>query len=84
MPNIFQLSYMSTKIKHYEKKGCFTIILATQFLSCIEHLHLIATLSKQLIFNTIQLHYSYTHDVMLMWLIVVHPLKPNMWHYEDF
>jgi hypothetical protein len=37
-PNIFQLSYMSTKIKHYEKKMRFTITLATQFLSCIKHL----------------------------------------------
>jgi hypothetical protein len=27
--------------KHYEKKRCFVIGLATQFLSCIRHLQLI-------------------------------------------
>jgi hypothetical protein len=31
-----------------------------------------------------QLHYNYTHDVMLMSLIVIHLLKFDMWHYEDF
>jgi len=36
-------------------------------------------------FSTIiQLHYNYTHDVMLMSLIVIHLLKSNMWYYEDF
>jgi hypothetical protein len=24
------------------------------------------------------------HDVMMMSLIVIHLLKPDMWHYEDF
>jgi hypothetical protein len=34
-------------------------------------------------FSTImQLHYNFTHDVMLMSLIVIH-LKSNMWCYED-
>ncbi len=49
-------------------------------------LQLIAT---QLQFNqnnsfstTIQLHYSYTHGVMLTSLIIIHILKSNMWHYE--
>jgi hypothetical protein len=32
--------------------------------------------------TTIQLHYNYTHYVMLMSLIVIHLLKSNMWHYE--
>jgi hypothetical protein len=31
-----------------------------------------------------QLHYNYTHDVMLMSLIVIHLLKSNMWHHENF
>jgi hypothetical protein len=31
-----------------------------------------------------QLHYNYTHDVMLMSLIIIHILKYDMWHYEDF
>jgi hypothetical protein len=31
-----------------------------------------------------QLHYNYTHDVILMSLIVIHLLKSNMWHYERF
>jgi hypothetical protein len=31
-----------------------------------------------------QLHYNYTHDVMLTSLIVIHLLKFDMWHYEDF
>jgi hypothetical protein len=31
-----------------------------------------------------QLHYNYTHDVMLMSLIIIHLLKSNMWHYGDF
>ncbi len=34
--------------------------------------------------NTMQLHYNYTHDVMLTSLIVIHLLKSNIWHYEDF
>ncbi len=34
--------------------------------------------------TTIQLHYNYTHDVMLMSLIVIHILKYDTWHYEDF
>jgi hypothetical protein len=34
--------------------------------------------------TTMQLHYNYTHDVMLTSLIVIHPLKFNMWHHEDF
>jgi hypothetical protein len=33
--------------------------------------------------TTIQLHYNYTHDVMLTSLIVIHLLKFDMWHYED-
>jgi hypothetical protein len=52
------------------------------------HCNSIATQSKQLIFNyystIIQLRYNYTHDVMLASLIVIHVLKSNMWHYEDF
>jgi hypothetical protein len=36
-------------------------------------------------FSTImQLHYNCTHDGMLMSLIVIHLLRFNMWHYEDF
>ncbi len=36
-------------------------------------------------FSTIiQLHYNQTHDVMLTSLIVIHLLKSNTWHYEDF
>jgi hypothetical protein len=31
-----------------------------------------------------QLHYNYTHDGMLMSLIVIQLLKYDMWHYEDF
>jgi hypothetical protein len=31
-----------------------------------------------------QLHYNYTHDIMLTSLIVIHLLKSNMWHYEYF
>jgi hypothetical protein len=33
---------------------------------------------------TMQFHYNYTHDVMLMSLIVIHLLKYDIWHYEDF
>jgi hypothetical protein len=32
--------------------------------------------------TTMQFHY--THDVILMSLIVIHILKSNTWHYEDF
>jgi hypothetical protein len=39
---------------------------------------------KNLFSTTIQLHYNYTHDVMLMSIIVIHLLKFNTWHYEDF
>jgi len=36
-------------------------------------------------FSTImQLHYNCTHDVMLTSLIVIHLMKSNTWHYEDF
>jgi len=34
--------------------------------------------------TTMQLHYNYTHDAILMSLIIIHILKSNMWHYEDF
>jgi len=34
--------------------------------------------------TTMQFHYNHTHDVMLMSLIVIHILKSNTWHYEDF
>jgi hypothetical protein len=34
--------------------------------------------------TTMQFHYNYTLDVMLMSLIVIHLLKSNMWHYEKF
>ncbi len=32
----------------------------------------------------IQLHYNYTHDVMMMSLIVIHLLKFDIWYYEKF
>jgi hypothetical protein len=36
-------------------------------------------------FSTIvKFHYNYTHDVVLMSLIVIHVLESNTWHYEDF
>jgi hypothetical protein len=36
-------------------------------------------------FSTImQLHYDYTHDVILMSFIVIHLLKFDTWHYEFF
>jgi hypothetical protein len=58
-------------------------------MSCrVTKLQLIAT---QLLLNennsfstTMQLHYNYTHDVMLTSLIFIHLLKYDMWHYEDF
>jgi hypothetical protein len=66
-------------------------------MSCKVIIHRIygATLSKsittRLQFNqnnsfstTIQLHYNYTHDVMLKSLIIIHLLKSNTWHYENF
>jgi hypothetical protein len=31
-----------------------------------------------------QLHYKYTHDVMLTSLIVIHVLKSHTWHYENY
>jgi hypothetical protein len=31
-----------------------------------------------------QLHYNYTHDIMLTSLIIIQLLKSNTWHYEDF
>jgi hypothetical protein len=34
--------------------------------------------------TTMHLHNNYTHDVMLTSLIVIHPLKSNTWHYENF
>ncbi len=34
--------------------------------------------------TTMQLHYNCTHDVMLKSLFVIHILKSNTWHYEDF
>jgi hypothetical protein len=36
-------------------------------------------------FSTImKLHYNYTHDVILMSLIIIHLLKFDTWHYEIF
>jgi len=34
--------------------------------------------------TTMQFHDNYTHDVMLTSLMVIHLLKSNTWHYEDF
>jgi len=34
--------------------------------------------------TTMHLHYNCTHNVKLMSLIVIHLLKSNMWHYENF
>jgi hypothetical protein len=34
------------------------------------------------VFTTMQLHYNYTHNIMLMSLIVIHPLKYDKWHFE--
>jgi hypothetical protein len=31
-----------------------------------------------------QFHYNYTHDVMLMSLIVIHLLQFDTWHYGIF
>ncbi len=39
---------------------------------------------NNLFLTTIQFHYNYTYDVMLMSLIVIHLLKFDMWPYEDF
>ncbi len=42
-------------------------------------------LSQNNSFSTsIQFHYNYTLDIMLTSLIIIHLLKSNMWHYEDF
>jgi hypothetical protein len=73
-------------IFHYEKKRCFAIGLATQFLNCKGHLQLtiyivqFIAIQLQLYQNnsfstTMQLHYDFTHDIMLMSLIVIHLLK---------
>jgi hypothetical protein len=37
-PSSFQHTFIT--FLHYEKKGCFVISLATQFLSCNDHLQL--------------------------------------------
>jgi len=34
--------------------------------------------------TTMQLHYNCIHDVMLTSLIIIHILKYDIWHYEDF
>jgi len=35
-------------------------------------------------FSTIvQLHYNYNHNIMLTLIFFIHPLKLNMWHYEN-
>jgi hypothetical protein len=39
---------------------------------------------KKSFLTTMQLHYNYTHDVMLTSLIIIHLLKFNTWHYEYF
>jgi hypothetical protein len=45
--------------------------------------NLVKTTCFQLLCNSI-ITINSTHDVMLMSLIVIHLLKSNMWHYEDF
>jgi hypothetical protein len=35
-------------------------------------------------FSTNMQFHIYNHDVMLMLLIYIHPLKFDTWHYEDF
>jgi hypothetical protein len=34
--------------------------------------------------TTIQFHHNYTHDVILMSLIIIHLLKFNMWNMKTF
>jgi hypothetical protein len=68
------------------EEGCFVTSLAIQFLSCRGHLQLtvytmqLIAIQLQLYQNNMfsiimQFHYNYTHDVMLMSLIVIHLLK---------
>jgi hypothetical protein len=54
-------------------------------------IYMVQLITIQLQFNqnnsfstTMQFHYNDTHDVMLTSLNVIHLLKSNMWHYEDF
>jgi hypothetical protein len=79
---------------HYEKKGCFAIGPTIQFLSCNDHLQFIVcivhfiTIQLQLYgnnsFSTSMKLHNYNHDIMLTLLIFIHPLKFDMWHYEEF
>jgi hypothetical protein len=53
-------------------------------MSCKVIIHYIYDAIHCDLFSTImQLHYNYTHNVMLTSLIVIHLLKYDMWHYED-
>jgi hypothetical protein len=62
-------------------------------MSCIvpTHLYTVQFITTQLQLSqnnsfstTMQFHYNYTYDVILMSIIVIHQLKYDMWHYEDF
>jgi hypothetical protein len=56
----------------------------TQYIHSAIHYNSIPTQSNDSFSITIQLHYNYIYDVMLMSLIVIHLLKFNKWNYEIF
>jgi hypothetical protein len=66
---LFHLKIRASNYVHYERNGILQLALQLN--------------QNNSFSTTIQLHYNYTHDVMLMSLIVIHALKFNIWHYEN-
>jgi hypothetical protein len=58
--------------------------VATHRIYGATHCNSIATMLKPLIFNYYATPQHYNHNIMLMLVIFIHPLKLDMWHYEDF
>jgi hypothetical protein len=76
---------------HYEKRGVLQLTVQLNFLVAKDTCNSLYIWCNSLQRNqnysfstTMQFHYNYTHNVMLMSLIVIHLLKSNTWHYEDF
>jgi len=58
--------------------------VATHYIYGAIHSNLMQLCQNHSFSTIMQFHYNYTHGVILTSLIVIHLLKFDMWHYENF
>jgi hypothetical protein len=64
------------------RTSCMSCRIAIHCIYDEFHYNTITTILKPL--TTMQLHYNYSHNIMLTLIFFIHPLKLDMWHYEIF